>query len=83
MLSVHAVNPNTLEVKILPPHFHDDLARLKNTIPASDREFLEVKQVWLIRNARNYSYVDWVYRALDVLRPARPGEIKLTQGALW
>ncbi len=83
MLSVHAVSNTQLEVKILPPHFHDDLSRLKVAIKDKHRSYNDDKQVWIIYNADLYKHLDWVLRALENIRLPEPGEIKLTQGVLW
>ena len=83
MLSVHAVSNTQLEVKVLPPHFHDDLSRLRAAIKKNDLTYFDYRQIWIVYNANFYKNLDWVQRALENIRPPKPGELKLTQGQLW
>jgi hypothetical protein len=83
MLSATAINDNTLEVKVVQPHFDDDLSRFKNAIPSADRRYLWWKEAWIVSNARDYLYIDWVAAALRILSKPKPGEIKLTQEKMF
>jgi hypothetical protein len=83
MLSVHAINSTTLRVQIKRPRFQDDLARFKTAIAPEDRSYDYVREEWTVIHADRYKFIDWVFRALEAIRPARPNEIKLTQATLW
>jgi hypothetical protein len=83
MLSIHAINENTLKVKIVQPGFQDSVSRFKTAIASKDRAYDWVRQEWTVINAQKYAYIDWVFAATEDIRQPSAGEIKLTQGVLW